>query len=160
MRATAQHRTPRTLCEVPMSEPVLERSVLERKERDELLTIARALGAKPPARAKKADIVDLILTTAGIMPLADAAPDTAPAPAGKVDDASTNEPVAPATRPLSDPVDEAEDDDADEDDAAEADEAQGVEDHRNGGQPAPRDRGERIDRGGNDRDRGNDRGGN
>ena len=35
-----------------MSEPVLERSVLERKERDELQTIAKALGAKPPARAK------------------------------------------------------------------------------------------------------------
>ena len=51
-----------------MSEPVLERSVLERKERDELLTIAKALGAKPPARAKKADLVDLILTTAGISP--------------------------------------------------------------------------------------------
>src|SRR5439155_18520308 len=49
-----------------MSEPVLERSVLERKERDELLTIARALGAKPAARSKKADLVDLILTTAGI----------------------------------------------------------------------------------------------
>ncbi|MBW8825308.1 MAG: transcription termination factor Rho [Acidobacteria bacterium] len=49
-----------------MSDPVLERSVLERKERDELQTIAKALGAKPTARAKKADLVDLILTTAGI----------------------------------------------------------------------------------------------
>jgi transcription termination factor Rho len=51
-----------------VSEPVLERSVLERKDRDELLTIARALGAKPAARAKKADIVELILRTAGIIP--------------------------------------------------------------------------------------------
>jgi transcription termination factor Rho len=49
-----------------MSEPVLERSVLERKERDELQTIARAMGAEPAARARKADLVDLILTTAGI----------------------------------------------------------------------------------------------
>src|SRR5215212_899684 len=49
-----------------MTDPVLERSVLERKERDELQTIAKALGAKPSARAKKADLVDLILTTAGI----------------------------------------------------------------------------------------------
>src|SRR4051812_40106683 len=49
-----------------MSEPVLERSVLERKERDELKTIVEALGAKAPARAKKADLVDLILTTAGV----------------------------------------------------------------------------------------------
>src|SRR5688500_4620886 len=57
-----------------MSEPVLERSVLERKERDELQTIAKALGAKPPARAKKADLVDLILATAGITPPASAEP--------------------------------------------------------------------------------------
>nr|MBA3303913.1 hypothetical protein [Acidimicrobiia bacterium] len=52
--------------EVRMSESVLERSVLERKERDELQTIARAMGAEPTARARKADLVDLILTTAGI----------------------------------------------------------------------------------------------
>ncbi len=51
-----------------MSEPVLERSVLERKERDELQTIARALGAEPPARMKKADLVDLVLRSAGITP--------------------------------------------------------------------------------------------
>ncbi len=49
-----------------MSEPVLERSVLERKERDELQTIARAMGVEPPARARKADLVDAILTAAGI----------------------------------------------------------------------------------------------
>jgi transcription termination factor Rho len=94
-----------------MSEPVLERSVLERKERDELQTIAKALGAKPPARAKKADLVDLILTTAGITssPAPEPAPpEPAPAPTGngrgsgrgngraaKVDDASTSEPVEP-----------------------------------------------------------------
>ena len=74
-----------------MTDPVLERSVLERKERDELQTIARALGAKPPARAKKADLVDLILASAGITP---AEPEANGAAAGaKVDDASTNEPV-------------------------------------------------------------------
>jgi transcription termination factor Rho len=58
-----------------MNDPVLERSVLERKERDELLTIARALGAKPLARARKAELVDLILMTAGIL----APPTDAPA---------------------------------------------------------------------------------
>ena len=58
-----------------MSEPVLERSVLERKERDELQTIAKALGADPSARMKKADLVDLILRAAGITPEAGAAPD-------------------------------------------------------------------------------------
>ena len=44
----------------------LERSALERKDRDELLTVAKALGGKPPARAKKADIVDLILQLTGV----------------------------------------------------------------------------------------------
>jgi transcription termination factor Rho len=44
----------------------LERSALERKDRDELHTIALALGGKPGSRAKKADIVDLILELAGV----------------------------------------------------------------------------------------------
>ncbi|MGK2956956.1 MAG: transcription termination factor Rho [Acidimicrobiales bacterium] len=50
-----------------MSDPVLERSVLERKERDELQLIARAMGASPTSRTRKADLVDMILTTAGII---------------------------------------------------------------------------------------------
>ena len=45
----------------------LERSALERKDRDELHTIATALGGKPGSRAKKADIVDLILELAGVV---------------------------------------------------------------------------------------------
>jgi transcription termination factor Rho len=110
-----------------MSEPVLERSVLERKERDELLTIAKALGAKPPARAKKADLVDLILTTAGITPGAaqDEAP-AAPAPttngrgrgrAAKPDDASASEPVeAPEPEARDDADDDHGDDDRDDHD--------------------------------------------
>jgi len=44
----------------------LERSALERKDRDELLTIAKALGGKPASRAKKADIVDVILELTGV----------------------------------------------------------------------------------------------
>jgi transcription termination factor Rho len=44
----------------------LERSALERKDRDELHTIAVALGGKPGSRARKADIVDLILELAGV----------------------------------------------------------------------------------------------
>ena len=44
----------------------LERSALERKDRDELTTIAQALGAKPPARARKAEIVQLILELTGV----------------------------------------------------------------------------------------------
>jgi transcription termination factor Rho len=49
-----------------MSETQLERSVLEAKERDELVAIADALGAKPAARAKKADLVTQILRATGI----------------------------------------------------------------------------------------------
>ena len=44
----------------------LERSALERKDRGELTTIAQALGAKPPARARKAEIVQLILELTGV----------------------------------------------------------------------------------------------
>ncbi len=54
--------------------PQLERSVLEAKERDELQAIAEALGQKPTARAKKAELVDVILRATGVdAPLADAA---------------------------------------------------------------------------------------
>ncbi len=42
----------------------LRRSTLERKDRSELVTIAEALGAKPPSKARKAEIVDLIIKTA------------------------------------------------------------------------------------------------
>jgi len=44
----------------------LGRAALEGKDRDELLTIASAMGGKPGSRAKKADIVDLILELAGV----------------------------------------------------------------------------------------------
>src|SRR3546814_8015504 len=44
----------------------LERSALERKDREELLTIAKALGGKPGSRAKKADIIDVILELTGV----------------------------------------------------------------------------------------------
>ena len=52
----------------------LERSALERKDREELTTIAQALGVKPPSRARKAEIVQLILELTGVesAPAADA----------------------------------------------------------------------------------------
>src|SRR5215469_7182053 len=62
-----------------MSEPQLERSVLEAKERDELLAIASALGANPAARAKKADLITAILRATGIE-VEGSAEDSAPAP--------------------------------------------------------------------------------
>jgi transcription termination factor Rho len=44
----------------------LERSVLEGKDRTELQSIATAMGGKPGSRARKADIVDMILGLAGV----------------------------------------------------------------------------------------------
>ena len=44
----------------------LERSVLERKERDELSAIAEAMGVKPSSRASKATLIDQIVREAGI----------------------------------------------------------------------------------------------
>ena len=43
----------------------LEQSVLESKDKDQLLAIAKALGLKASARNKKAEIIDQILTTTG-----------------------------------------------------------------------------------------------
>ncbi len=64
-----------------MSETQLERSVLEAKEREELVAIADALGAKPAARAKKADLVTQILRATGIeAPASEAPPDGAERP--------------------------------------------------------------------------------
>ena len=59
--------------------PELDRSVLEGKDRDELVTIATALGEKPPARAKKADIIDLVLRLTGADVPSGPAPDEAAA---------------------------------------------------------------------------------
>jgi transcription termination factor Rho len=65
----------------------LERSALEAKDRDELVAIATALGGKPASRAKKADIIGLILELTGVT---SAGVDTA-------DTAAEAEPDAPTT---------------------------------------------------------------
>ncbi len=76
----------------------LERAALERKDRDELFTIAEAMGGKPGSRASKAKIVDLILELAGVTEPAgadegDAAQDRASgeAPAEPADVAGTDD---------------------------------------------------------------------
>ena len=70
----------------------LERTKLEGKDRTQLVTIATALGTKPPARAKKADIVDLILKLAGVDEAA------AEEPADGDDDAQATSPKTAATK--------------------------------------------------------------
>jgi transcription termination factor Rho len=52
----------------------LERSTLESKDRESLQQIATAMGGKPTSRAKKADIVDMILDLAGVTSGAASAP--------------------------------------------------------------------------------------
>jgi transcription termination factor Rho len=47
------------------SPEALERSVLESKDREQLLAIAAAIGVKATSRAKKAEIIDKILTQTG-----------------------------------------------------------------------------------------------
>jgi transcription termination factor Rho len=58
----------------------LERSALERKDREELTTIAQALGGQPRPRARKAEIVQLILELTGVEP-SGAKPDATTTPA-------------------------------------------------------------------------------
>ena len=78
-----------------MSE-ALERSVLENKDRDQLVTIATALGVKTPARAKKSDIIDKILETTGVTLAADAPAKATKAKAPKADAPTIEPPVPPA----------------------------------------------------------------
>ena len=49
-----------------MAAQALEQSVLESKDKEQLLAIAKALGVKATARQKKADIIDQILETTGV----------------------------------------------------------------------------------------------
>ena len=53
-----------------MSAETLERSVLEGKDREQLLAIATALGVKALSRAKKGEIIDRILEQTGAAPAA------------------------------------------------------------------------------------------
>ena len=55
-----------------MSAETLERSVLEGKDRDQLVAIASALGLKALSRAKKGEIIDRILEHTGAGPAASA----------------------------------------------------------------------------------------
>jgi transcription termination factor Rho len=98
----------------------LERSALERKERDELVTIAQALGGKPAARAAKATIVNLILELTGVAGGGDepaAAPARAPRArkaAGGATASAKAEPEAPTEEPaVEEPTTSDDDDDAD-----------------------------------------------
>jgi transcription termination factor Rho len=80
------------------AEQQLERSVLERKERDELHAIAEAMGLKATSRTKKADLISEILRVTGVT---DTTNGDAVSDNGHVDlgQAAPSEPAGPAPRP-------------------------------------------------------------
>ena len=69
-----------------MSVDSIDLDGLERKDRAELATIAQALGGKPGSRAKKADIITMILELAGVTPGGEPAADSAGADPAAHDD--------------------------------------------------------------------------
>ena len=85
-----------------MTAQALEQSVLESKDKGQLIAIAEALGVKASARNKKAEIIDQILQkTGGGRPTAEAAPArNGSAPAVE----SASPPAAPATSSTSSPT--------------------------------------------------------
>ncbi len=106
----------------------LERSKLEQKDRTELAAIVEAMGGKATSRAKKADLVDLILDLAGVTPPANGAGRDAPTPADVTTEADDR--VEDGNR-----SDDGDDDDGDEgDDGAEdrSDDAEQTRQERNG----------------------------
>jgi len=83
------------------STEALERSVLEGKDREQLLAIAAALGVKATSRAKKADIIAKILEQTGGTDAADApAPARAPRARNGTGNGRAKEPVAVASPAL------------------------------------------------------------
>ncbi len=92
-----------------MSTTELSKATLESKDKDELTQIAAAMGGKPGSRARKAEIIDLILELAGVgdAPAKDDGGD-APADGANGSDSpgdSTEEPAeAPAAAYSADPM--------------------------------------------------------
>jgi len=142
-----------------------QRATLEAKDRDELLTIASTLGGKPGSRAKKADVIDLIL---GLIA------DTEPAPpkprrgrppkAAVVEEAPVEEEVdevIEADDDTSDDGDTDQADDVDSDDEAEAEgsSSQHVSPRPSAGSDADADGDDGEGGGRRRRRRGRDRGG-
>jgi transcription termination factor Rho len=60
-----RHHTPKRESRYVVAAEALEQSVLESKDKEQLLAIASALGVKTTSRAKKADIITKILETVG-----------------------------------------------------------------------------------------------
>src|SRR6478672_12373140 len=83
------------------STEALERSVLEGKDREQLLAIAGALGVKATSRAKKADIIAKILEQTGGGAGSDTA--AAPGPKSRARNGNANGNGRTSTRPAAAP---------------------------------------------------------
>ena len=81
----------------------LSRSKLEQKDRSELAAIVEAMGGNAGSRAKKAELVDLVLELAGASPSAPPSSTSTPSPTEAAPDetAHTNGDPARATAPAS-----------------------------------------------------------
>lgn len=124
----------------------MRRSTLQRKDRDELTQIAETLGKKPPSRARKGEIIDLILDLA-----AGGDGSSVGAPTDKIDDGPTAT-VAPqsAQEDTSEPPGTTENSSDSEDSdptgsSGDANEAEGS--NADGDRPQNRKSGERNDQG-------------
>ena len=89
-----------------MAAEALEQSMLESKDKDQLLAIAQALGIKTNARAAKATLITKILETTGGTPAAEPAP--APAAAPEPAPVAAAPVAAPAPAPAADAPEAAE----------------------------------------------------
>ena len=98
----------------------MRRSTLQRKDRDELTEIATTLGKKPSSRARKGEIIDIILDLAaggdgsGGAGADDESPKAEAADAGQADAADTEQADAGADEPADDAAERG-DDEADND---------------------------------------------
>jgi transcription termination factor Rho len=78
----------------------LSRSKLEQKDRSELAAIVEAMGGKAGSRAKKADLVDLVLELAGASPSTPSrAPSSVPEPGHSNGDPARAESASPSRAP-------------------------------------------------------------
>jgi len=140
----------------------LERSALERKDRDELHTIAVALGGKPGSRAKKADIVDMILELAGVTPAngngdaGNGAAEASPPRRRSAKSAPAEEPAAEAQEAPAEPTPTAATDDVPTTSGETPDATQGATPNDEAaGDAEPPSTGERQKRSSGDRQQGN-----
>jgi transcription termination factor Rho len=128
-----------------MATTELSRSTLLRKDRDELVTIAQAMGAKPGSRTRKAQVVDMILKMAGVDEGGETASESPDAAAPDTADADTSDDSGDSTADATDDSGAVADDDADDN----GDGASGADDDAESSESANRRRRRRR---GRDRD--------